>query len=220
MKKSIFLLLFLFLVLVITCVYQKTYILYEKSHNKRHTTVQTANIETLASLKKEHPIEKHRGTTPIPALSDKVQKNKTQMALLKEEPSEKSSFLEKLKNTVSNVMTSAKKETPTKVTNPIEHGVGANNAKKNALTTQIEEKEVVDYLIQLLKEQHLALANRDEEENKLHALIKKVLQERHIAIENMEKASLDIETRHQTRLDERDAKSQNSYTITTEKEGK
>jgi len=217
MKKSIFLLLFLFLALVVTCVYQKTYTLYETTHAKDENTKQTVSIA--ASQKKEQAVIAQKKVVQATPKVANEPKNETKEEIVAEKPAKELSFLEKIKTTVVSAMTTEKKDALVNEIVKKESKPLVVTAKKNTLTTKVEEKEVVDYLLTVLKEQDVALANRDEAESKLHALITQVLEERHIAIENMEKASLDIDTRHQKRLDERDVKSQNIYTINT-KEGK
>ncbi len=197
MKKSIFLLLFLFLVLLVTCVYQKTYTLYENTHATDKNTLQNVKIKRVTTSTKKEPVV-----------------NKEEKSATKE-----LGLVEKIKTSVISAINSEKEDVPNSVNIVKESRPLVVIPKKNALNTKIEEKEVVDYLLTVLKEQNIALAHRDEAESKLHALITQVLKERHIAIENMEKASLDIDTRHQKQIKERDVKSQNIYKINTE-EGK
>ena len=215
MKKSIFLLLFLFLVLVITCVYQKTYTLYENTHAEDENTKQIVSIAAVTSPKKEQAVPEQK---KVVQATLKVA-NEPKSEMVTEKPAKELSFLEKIKTTVASAVTSEKKDVPVNEVVEEKSKPLVITTKEHTVTTEVEEKEVVDYLLTVLKEQDVALAKRDEAESKLHALITQVLEERHIAIENMEKASLDIDTRHQKRLEERDVKSQNIYTINTE-EGK
>jgi len=84
------------------------------------------------------------------------------------------------------------------------------------IQTKAAEKEVIDYLLSVMKERDIALIQRDEEETKLHLLIKKTLENRRLAIETMHKASAEIEKEHKERLAERNAKAENN----TQEKGK
>jgi hypothetical protein len=208
MKKSILALFFLLLLLIGTCVYQKTYTLYELATAENNSTVQrTKSVETISTKKEDSVAKQAEKTTKDSEAKKRI------TSVEKQKPSEKPTFLEKIKTTVTSVMTSEQKDVTT------EHAVIAvepGQSKQPTLNTKKEEKEVVNYLLSVLDEQNESLAKRDEAENELHALIKRVLEDRRLAIEEMEKVSLDIDTRHQKRLKERETMSQNN----TEKEGK
>jgi len=208
MKKSILALFFLLLLLIGTCVYQKTYTLYELATAESNSTIQrTKSTETISTKKESIVAKQEEKTTKV------IQVKKGVTSIEKQKPSEEPTFLEKVKTTVTAVMTSKKKDV--KVA-PTVIAVETKQHKQPTLNTKQEEKEVVDYLLSVLDEQNASLAKRDEAENELHALIKRVLDDRRLAIENMEKVSLDIDKRHQKRLKERETMSQNN----TEKEGK
>jgi len=200
MKQSILALLFLLLLLIGTCVYQKTYTLYALTITENNSNAQRIESTKIISTKKENTITKA------------PQAKKCITSVEKKKPSEEQTFLEKIKTTVTSVITSEQKDVTT------EHAVIAVEpvqSKQPTLNTKKEEKEVVNYLLSVLDEQNESLAKRDEAENKLHALIKRVLEDRRLAIEEMEKASLNIGIRHQKRLKERETISQNNI----EKEG-
>jgi len=239
MKKYILTLLFLFLVLVVTCVYQNTYNLYEKAHAKDKNTQQHVQIEQNTNLKKEQASEKVKVTQSYTALATQANKQSAKVknlkmeavlneeTLAKKEPTEANktaqspSFLEKVKATVLSVVSSETKNMPLAQNNLKEDKrLATKENTDGTVNTQAEEKEVVDYLLSVLKEQNVALSNRDKAESKLHMLIEKVLKDRQLAIENMEEASSDIEISHQNRLDKRDVQSQNNYELNTKKEGK
>jgi len=218
MKKSIFALLFLLLILVGTCVYQKTYALYALEHNEERHTLQVTEVKKPKHLKKE---KKQGQTTKHSALTNSIVKNeKSNKLLIDKKSPEAPSFLEKLKTTVTKAITGEDKKTI--VVTPIKKKEQPSivMAKKETLNTKIKEEEVVDYLLSVLKEQENALSKRDASEEVLHSLIKRVLEERHLAIKNMEKASLDINTKHQEKLNQRDIASQNIDKTHTEKKGK
>jgi len=208
MKKYILALFFLLLLLIGTCVYQKTYTLYELATAENNSTIQRTKSTERISTKKEVIVAKpEEKTTKVTQVKKRV------TSVEKQKPSEEPTFLEKVKTTVTSVMTSKKKDVKTE---PIVIDVAPEQPIQPTLNTKKEEKEVVDYLLSVVNEQDAALAKRDEAENELHALIKRVLEDRRLAIENMEKVSLDIDNRHQERLKERETMSQNN----TEKEGK
>jgi len=206
MKKSLFALLFLLFALIITCVYQKTYALYALNTSEENTTLPLEQkAEIISPEKEETVVEKQTSTDTQAQAIPKVEQKPT--------------LLEKIKKTVVSVVSSDVTEPKEKavtheimaektVTKTTSHNIKVN--KQPALNTKEEEKEVVDYLLTVLKEQDTALSNRDEAETRLHALIKRALENRRIAIENMDKASAEIEASHQERLKERDTKSQNN----------
>ena len=200
MKQSILALLFLLLLLIGTCVYQKTYTLYALTITENNSNAQRIESTKIISTKKENTITKA------------PQAKKCITSVEKKKPSEEQTFLEKIKTTVTSVITSEQKDVTTEhaiiMAEPIQHEQPTLNTKK-------KEKEVINYLLSVLDEQNESLAKRDEAENKLHALIKRVLEDRRLAIEEMEKASLNIGIRHQKRLKERETISQNNI----EKEG-
>lgn len=206
MKKSIFALLFLLVLLIVTCVYQKTYALYA------HTTTEeeTLKIETPAEIispKEEHTLAKKRTITE----KENVVVTTTEQIVSKEP-----TLLEKIKTTVDSVVSSEKEipSTDTKVASKIASHQAVTSTEKSlkrpTLDTKEEEKEAVDYLLSVLKERDIALANRDEAESRLHALIKQALENRRVAIDNMDKVSTQIDASQQERLKERDTKSQNN----------
>jgi len=207
MKKSILTLLFLLLLLIMTCVYQKTYTLYAQT-TEDHTTIVPMKQNALISPKKEAIVVKHTEDIPTKKLVEEKQ------------PLQEPSFLDTVTKSITTVITPKKQETKDRIVTPATIKSEAITipiiVEKDTSSTQKEEKEVVDYLLSVLKEQDDALVARDEAEEKLHTLIKHVLQNRQIAIENMEKASLDIDKGQKERLEKRDAISQNN----TEEKGK
>ena len=211
MKKSIFALLFLLLLLIGTCVYQKTYALYALT-TEEETSLPLEKKAEVISPKKEHLVAEKQNT---------VKTEKVVVSTIEEVSPKEPTLLEKIKTTVASVVSSEKEETPQAKVVSIKKvedktTVIATPIKQPTLNTKEEEKEVVDYLLTVLKERDVALANRDEAETRLQALIKQALENRRIAIENMDKASTEIETSHQKRLEERESKSQNN----TEEKGK
>ncbi|PTB83817.1 hypothetical protein C9926_00945 [Sulfurovum lithotrophicum] len=204
MNKSIFTLLFLLLLLIVTCVYQKTYTLY----------AQTTEVDTTVNVVKEAEIQSFQKEQPIKIVDHNVVTAHEGRRV--KEPT----ILEKIKTTVSSVISSNKNEHQTKISPTVETEnkiiTQIKTMKKPVVKTEAEEKEVVDYLLTVLDERDLALIHRDEAESRLHALIKKALENRRLAIENMHKTSNQIDKAHQKRLKERDHQAQNN----TEGKGK
>ncbi len=210
MKKSIFALLFLLLALIITCVYQKTYTLYALNTSEENTTLPLKQkAEIISPEKKETVATKHSSTNT----------QTVAMPTMEQKPSKEPSILEKIKKRVISVVStedkvpqekSVSQKTTSKEILKQETITATKTKEQPTLHTQEEEKEVVDYLLTVIKEQDTALTNRDEAETRLQALIKRALENRRIAIDNMDKASTEIEASHQERLKERDTKSQNN----------
>jgi len=200
MKKHILALLFLLLILIVTCVYQHTYTLYSEAHADYNTSMQSE--QEIITIKSEE--------TKIPVKQQKIVETPTN-TVHKESPTEETSptLVEKITNAVIAATTSESKEatqTPKKVV----HEEVKTDKTLTTMNTQKEEKEVIDYLLTVMNERDEALTNRDEAEANMHALIKKVLEERRVAIENMHQVSLQIDQEHQKRLTERDTLSQNN----------
>lgn len=190
MKKSILVLLFLLLGLIVTCVYQKTYALYALQNHEQSTPVQNVTTET---------------TTPK-QVREKEVKNTV-----------------KTPNSPQHIVTQTnKKDVPntptTKVVNPVHSEKVLVFKHKPA--TQMEEKEVVDYLLGILNDRDLAIKKRDAVEENLHVLIKKALEERRVVIENMEKDAVTRAENLQKALDNRENSSSSVKENTSERKGK
>ena len=203
MKKSILVLLFLLLGLIVTCVYQKTYALYALQNDEQSTPVQNVTTETTAQKKVKELVE-----TP----------NKTQHVVTQTNKSD-----------VQNVPTNKVASAPKKVLSPVH--VTTTKVLKNkpatpaskpasAQTTQMEEKEVVDYLLSILNDRDLAIKKRDAVEQNLHVLIKKALEERRIVIQDMEKDAVTRAENLQKALDNRENSSSSVKENTNERKGK
>lgn len=186
MKKHILLLLFLLLALIVTCVYQKTYTVYSHLHSEEGGATHDTQQEVVIISKENELATKKQPLVGPSTISDPAEKPTQNVMLTGQKEALSSS--QKKESLVPSTLTK--------------------------MSTKIEEKEVIDYLLSVMKERDMALVQRDKEEAKLHVLIKKVLDNRRLAIENMHKVSSQIEKEHQERLAERDAKAQN---ITQEK---
>ncbi|HFD14197.1 MAG TPA: hypothetical protein ENJ34_02735, partial [Epsilonproteobacteria bacterium] len=71
MKKSILVLLFLLLGLIVTCVYQKTYALYALQNHEQSTPVQNVTTETTTQKKVKEPVETPKNTQHVVAETKK-----------------------------------------------------------------------------------------------------------------------------------------------------
>jgi hypothetical protein len=208
MKKSIVTLLILLFVLIVTCVYQNTYRLYELTTANNDAPVShTETVKTISPKKESIVVQQ----------TESVQVKKLTKPVPEKSHSEESSFLDSVTQTIKSAIT------PDKKSEIVTQDVIKNEIMPLTVLptpsiekTQKEEKEVVDYLLSVLKEQDRALITRDEAENRLHSLIKRALENRQIAIANMEKASLTIDQEQQKRLKNRKDISQKN----TKEEGK
>lgn len=196
MKKHLLALLILLFLLIVTCVYQKTYTLYAAAHNDDNTSIPTQNVRSIAS--QENEIITNPETISEPLKQDTTTKvkedDKTSNPIKVEKVVNTSNTMKKNESPASENIV---KEKPKELTTPI------------AITKESDDKEIIAYLLSVLDE-------RAEAEAKLHALIKQVLKDRGIAIENMHQVSLEIEKAHKERLIERDTKLHNN----SEEEGK
>ena len=208
MKKHILALLFLLFALIVTCVYQHTYILYAEAHAEDNTSTQ--KIVTIKSSKENEVATKEPAMLEKSALDESAVEESAKI-IDEEKPKEKAStsLIEKITNAVISATSSEKKET-VQTSEKITDTEATTDNTLATVNTQKEEKEVIDYLLTVMNERGEAFTNRDQAEANLHALIKKVLEDRRIAIENMHKVSLEIEQDQLKRITERDTLSQNN----------
>jgi len=196
MKKSILVLLFLLFLLIVTCVYQKTYTIYSLQNTETLLISETVVSDKKVVKTKKEPIQKpviHREKTKVPTPS-------------KVKPAPKAvapTFVHKPSHT--------EKDMPKVIVKKV------ISEQKKVNSHIVEEKEVVDYLLSILNERDVALTQRDSVEENLHALIKKALENRRIVIKQMEENARAQEKHTQTLLDARDKASK---TVTNERKGK
>jgi len=211
MKRTLFALLFLLFLLIIACVYQKTYTLYSIQttqeqepavviHEERENTIEKKDMHTVVSdttKKKEQVIPQTISKTDIATVAP---------TSTEEKPKE-SSLLEQIKSTVTQTFTPAqdvaKKETVVVVEKVISHTPEISKKEMQ----QVED-DAVDYLLTVLKEHKDALGERDAAESRLHAMIEKVLEDRKKAIANMEDVAALSKKAQATRIEKRDQTSQ------------
>ena len=226
MKYIIQILLLLLLLLIGTCVYQKTYTIYELTHtddeNRTQTLAPKALLNSnLASLEK-HKTASHSSVKQPASTKQIPVQDKTANA----SSSKETTIFEKIKATVRSTVTSDDKKDKTtspksQTTHPSIQGNNAPSAKATAtpIDTELKEKEVVEYLLGVLKERETTLESRDDAENKLQILIKKVLEDRQHAIESMQKHAQDVQNEHDERLKMRDETAEAIYKKYTKNKG-
>jgi len=211
MRKTLFALLFLLFLLIIACVYQKTYTLYSIQttqeqepavviHEERENTIEKKDIHTVVNNtteKKEKVIPQTVSNTDIATATPSVTKEKQK----------ETSLLEKIKSTVTQTFTPAndvvKKEKVVLVEKVISHTPEVSKEEMQQV-----ENDAVDYLLTVLKEHKDALGERDAAESRLHAMIEKVLEDRKKAISNMEEVVSSSANAQATRIEKRNQTSQ------------
>ena len=194
MKKTILVLLFLLFALIVTCVYQKTYTIYSLQNTESLMISETVETDTSTTPIKKETVptvktEKNTLIVPIPVKVTPVPQATKPSTVQKSAP----------KVIVEKVVPSVKKAEKPLV-----------KTKEAQAKTNIEEKEVVDYLLSILNDRDLALKERDAVEINLHALIKQALENRRIVIQQMEENARLQEKNIQTLLEARDTASKAS----------
>ena len=220
MKKSILALLILLAVLIVTCVYQKTYTIYASSPKEiklveRKTAVEIQSIEkTVAVEKKEQKTStlpvvsvptptKHVEEKPVPKTKPVIEHKPvvtTEKAVTKEAK-------EKIEPSTTNSTPVA--SSPVIITNEV-------TTPKPAAA----EQEIVDYLMWALKNRDLALKNRDEVEARIQELINKALKDRKVVLEERKNNEVALEKLQTELIDARDASYESVINPKTPKQGK
>jgi hypothetical protein len=254
MKKTIFALFVLLLLLMVTCVYQKTSIIYSNSAEKHiipadiietdtliaskvsaktliipvkekiivATTVEK-KIEVKAAVESEEPASADtEKNIPEPVVTQSNEKESE-----KEEVVEEQTLLSKLKAAVMKRLRTSDQKAEEKFLEESKAPAQESHASIENTPAVIEkvpvvietialtvtyntsEEEIVDHLVEALRNQDLAFKNRDKFMLEIEAVIKRALEDRFIAIENRKKAQ-------QVLLEERDIVSKNipqTYTI-------
>lgn len=236
MKKTLFALLFLLFLLIIACVYQKTYTLYSMQTTQEEApvvvidehqanSIEEKDINTVAketskkqTVKKEdiHAVVNPMSKTATEPKKDEVKTSHKEIVDTKTITSPATSTKEVQKET------SLYKKVKAKVTEPFTPSTDVKKEEKVVTVKKIVshtpeaskeelkkvETEAVDYLLTVLKEHDDALGERDATESRLHALIQKVLEERKQAIDAMEEVATSSAKAQATRIEKRDQTSQ------------
>ena len=227
MRKTLVALLFLLFLLIIACVYQKTYTLYAIQTTEEQEpvviiheeSIRTIEKEEVATVVKETPqkeINAAKKTTAHKKPEEKVETTQkgteklhavvTPSSTVKDDKQE-TSFIEKIKTTITETF-SSKKEAPHTEKVVLVEKVVSHTPEVSKKEIQKVENDAVDYLLTVLKEHKDALSERDEAESRLHALIEKVLEDRKKAIASMEEVAASSATAQATRIEKRDQASQ------------
>jgi len=249
MKMSIFALLSLLLILIVTCVYEKTYTLYSTS-SKELTLVERApivqvNQKSVIVEKKEEQIpvqppktlklEETKPTTKAQPIS--IPESKTKPAEQKKPVVQSAKETTKLATEIqepqmivtAKSIVAAKQGKPTprqstekmKVTSVPKLPTVLKNHTQVTPAPQIHnsEKEIVDYIMWALNNRALALKNREAVEARIQDLITQALNDRKVVLE--ERSSNEVELmKHQAELiDARDAAYESVTNPKTKKEG-
>jgi len=165
MKKPILALLVLLFLLIFTCVYQKTDVLYAKTNDNPSSTLPTITLKPLPAVKNE-PTEV------------KAQEKVTKVAITEDVAKEVIAAEDEIKITKSETEVVQKpviKQETTPLTPP------------TPVQAQKKEIEEIDALMQALKDREVAFKNRDAFELYIQELINQALENRAIAISHQQK---------------------------------
>lgn len=225
MKKSIFVLLVLLAVLIVTCVYEKTYEIYSTSPKEltlieRKSSTQSdsaaANVPVTVEKKVEKTsapvsavpiVTKPVAVKPAPVVkSEPKVKTTTEMKVV---PAEKPAIkTEKIVSKEVKKETTPSQKLPAVLTEEANVSKPAAIQKNTAVSTnkqtpEVEksgEEEIVDYLMWALKNRDIAMKNRDEVEARIHELITKAINDRKIALADR-KVVLDERSKNEVELE-------------------
>lgn len=203
MKPSIVTLLSLLVLLIITCVYQKTSDIYKLTYPQDESIVSpstVAIIKTTIKVKKQVEVNatKEKAISKEPALVTKIK-----TSIQKEVASTKNKKINEIKTQ--------------EIIKEVVHAL-PTDTKIEKIST-IETKEIVDYLLLVLQERDGVLKKRDTLLVEIEALIQRALAQRAIAIQTMEKVVLDVATHQKTLLEQRKILSENIDQNTTQNKG-
>ncbi|WP_309498030.1 hypothetical protein [Sulfurovum sp.] len=224
MKKSILALLILLVVLIVTCVYQKTYTLYSTSP-KELTLIERASTEK--SAVKTVAVEKIPSTIPVVSVPTPIKPVEvkplveTKPAVVhtpvtetedtvkkeaKEKPSIESTDKTKpvRKNAEEKALVLPKETSAPKVVTAEKSSTESTNEIQPA-THNAADKEIVDYIMWALNNRDIALKNRDEVEARIHELITKALNDRKVVLDERSKNEVVLEKQQTELIDARDA---------------
>lgn len=234
MKKSVLALLVLLGVLIVTCVYQKTYSIYStypkkltlverKKTTVPHNTVKAGTVKEIEEKPSALPVS----SAPIPV---KHKEAKPEPQIKPEDKIKSVQETKPVKNTEKASTQAVKKENKVKTTTQITNNADQTNAsaavkekesifqplvtkesktgtalQKKTVVKHNSEEEIVDYLMWALKNREIALKNRDEVRARIQELITKALNDRKIVIEERTKNEITLQKLQTELIDARDA---------------
>lgn len=250
MKKTIFALFVLLLLLMVTCVYQKTPILYANSAGKHITPPDVIETETVIVVKEsvKTPIIPVKEKITVAKTIEKksevktlVQREQSTLAQTEKntpkpvltqnsdlEEEEEQTLLSKLKAVVLKRLRTNDQEAEERYLEERKPAISENAPASEKTPAVIEdisltvtcntsEEEIINHLVEALRNQDLAFKNRDKFLLEIEALIKRALEDRFIAIENRKKEDQVLDKAQKVLLEERETVSKNvpkTYTIT------
>jgi len=227
MKKFVLPLLALLSVLIVTCVYQKTYTIYSASSNEltlverkatsqSKSTVETVVVETKEEKTSTLPVAPvNTPTKPVevkPESENKsVSEHKSTAKTDKAVEIESETTTKSMKELIPFYQQMIKKEAKEKATPSTKNSTPVKKVptvtteevatpKAEPVTQNASEKEIVDYVMWALNNRDIALKNRDEVEARIHDLINKALNDRKVALADR-KIVLDERSKNEVELE-------------------
>ncbi|PHS37603.1 MAG: hypothetical protein COB07_10510 [Sulfurovum sp.] len=211
MKKTISVLSLLLFILIVTCAYQKSATIYTDSLAEQPTPMDIIETDTLIVIKESA----NTGLAPIKEkaiVAKTIEKQievKTPAESTGEEEEAEQTLLGKLKSTVLKKLQSFDTKIKEEETAQSKTLLDTQNHQEvkdllPKIAHSTSEEEIVDHLVEALKQQELAFKNRDKFMLEIEALIKRALDDRHAAIVYRNKEELALEKTQKVILDERD----------------
>jgi len=189
MKKTIAALLVLLTVVIVTCVYQKTYEIYDTSPKK-------VTLIKINSTDKNEGIPSANISVPTPVKPVTI--TVTQPVFTVEKPV----AVGQSKKSVPVKTAKVEKEEQEPTTPSLIDIIFNNNT---ADTQSPAHKEIVDYIIWALKNREIALKNRDEVEKRIHELAQQAMNERELVLEERNQQQDTLQKRQKQLIEDRDA---------------
>jgi len=210
MKKFVLPLIALLSVLIVTCVYQKTYTIYSTSSNEltlveRKATPQSKNTAETVVVEKT---EEKTSTLPVASVPTPTKPVEVKPVLENKPVVKTEKTVEKEAKVDASPATEKSTPAPkvpavmTKETNTPKPVV---TEKTNPVTQTAGEKEIVDYIMWALNNRDIALKNRDEVEARIQELVTKALNDRKVVLEERSKNEVALEKLQTELIDARDA---------------
>lgn len=169
MKKSILVLSVLLFLLILSCVYQNTYTLYEKYHNTN------ASILTIASPTPVSAPKQAISEVTIPHSNNVIQKPIKPSIVAQVTPAKKAE---------TKVV---EKSIPDSKTNIEDTDTTAHKKEPQIIFAKKQDLEEIDSLLEALKRRDIALKHRDDLILRIQQLIKQALDNRSTVIQDMNK---------------------------------
>lgn len=198
MKKPILALLVLLFLLIFTCVYQKSDVLYAKTNDNPSSALPTITLKPLPAVKNEPTEVKIQAIVTKVAITEVVQKPVAKQETTPVTPPTPDQAPQKEIEEIDALMQALKdREVAFKNRDEFELYIQEliNQAMENraiAINQQQKDIEEIDALMQALKDREIAFKNRDAFELYIQRLIKQALDNRTIAISHMNNEELHL----------------------------